>query len=41
MVVILNVVHLLDCSIGVLLLRIANEAKATTTAGVAVLDDNL
>ncbi len=37
----LDVVHLLDSVVGGLLIREANEAKATATTGITVLDHDL
>ena len=37
----LNVVHLLDGSVGGLLIGEANEAEATATTSVTVFDDDL
>lgn len=37
----LDVVHGVDGSLRVSLVRVAHEAEATATAGVAILDDNL
>ena len=37
----LDVVHLADGLVGILVSRIANKTKATATASIAVFDDNL
>lgn len=37
----LDVVHPLDCGVGVLILGELDEPETTTTASIAVLDDNL
>ena len=38
---ILDVVHCLDCVVGILVLAVAHKAKTTATTGIAVLDNNL
>ena len=37
----LDIVHCMDCRVGILFLAVAHEAEATTTTGLTVLDNNL
>ena len=37
----LDVVHCLDCSVGILILAITHEAETTATTGITILYNNL
>lgn len=37
----LDIVHCLDCRVGILFLAEAHEAEATATTGITVLDNDL
>lgn len=38
---ILDIVHCINCRVGILFLAIAHKAEATATTGLTVLDNNL
>lgn len=37
----LDVIHCIDSSVGILFLAVAHEAEATATTGLTILDNNL